>query len=488
MLFNSYQFLFVYFPIVFAGYFLIARWSHVRAAYWLAIASLFFYGWWSVKALPLLLASILANFYFSKKISNNKGCEEKARTIRQLWLIFAVTTNISLLAFFKYANFFVENVNLLAASLGGEVSVSVNILLPIGISFYTFTQIAFLVDCWQGKVNETRFGHYVLFVSYFPHLIAGPVLHHDDMMPQFRRSATYKLNYDAISVGLAILVIGLAKKLLIADTLSGPADTLFNSAAEGSAPQLWAAWLGMLAYSFQIYFDFSGYSDMAIGISLCFGIKLPINFNSPYKARSIIEFWRCWHVTLSVFLRDYLYIPLGGNKNGRLHRYVNLLVTMVLGGLWHGASWTFVLWGGVHGVLLMLNHAWRFLFGRFEIPFAGPISWLLTFVSVILAWVLFRAESIKVAMVIYGGLLGRNGVDDFSADLRLLFVIAVGFAILLACKNTQQIFGYAAPEIGPDGLCQATHWYWAISLLMGMALFLCMLRIGAPSPFLYFQF
>ena len=221
----------------------------------------------------------------------------------------------------------------------------VNLLLPIGISFYTFTQIAFLVDCFKAKVHEPKFRHYLLFVTYFPHLIAGPILHHAQMMPQFKKEEIYRINYGTLSIGIIIFVSGLAKKILIADPLGEFADIFFESIRNGVHPSAVVCWAGTLAYTFQIYFDFSGYSDMAIGISLCFGIYLPINFNSPYKAANIIDFWRRWHISLSIFLRDYLYIPLGGNRFGTFRRYLNLFITMLLGGLWHGASWTFVLWG-----------------------------------------------------------------------------------------------------------------------------------------------
>lgn len=233
---------------------------------------------------------------------------------------------------------------------------SLNVILPIGISFYTFTQIAFLVDTFQGKVNEYRFTHYLLFVTYFPHLIAGPVLHHKEMMPQFADSKIYKFSATDFAVGITIFCIGLAKKVLIADNLAPYASPLFSGAA---SPSFLVAWGGVLAYTFQLYFDFSAYSDMAIGLSRLFGVKLPLNFNSPYKAVNISEFWRRWHMTLSRFLKDYLYIPLGGNRTGTIRRYRNLITVMLLGGLWHGAGCNFVIWGGLHGVYLIIHQGWR---------------------------------------------------------------------------------------------------------------------------------
>lgn len=267
---------------------------------------------------------------------------------------------------------------------------SLNIILPIGISFYTFTQIAFLVDTYQEKVNEYRFIHYLLFVTYFPHLIAGPVLHHKEMMPQFADSRIYKFSTTDFAVGLTIFCIGLAKKVLIADNLAPYANPLFSGA---DAPSLFIAWGGVLAYTFQLYFDFSAYSDMAIGLSRLFGVKLPLNFNSPYKATNISEFWGRWHMTLSRFLMDYLYIPLGGNRTGIIRRYRNLITVMLLGGLWHGAGWNFVIWGGLHGVYLIIHHGWGKLSELLNFP-VNLVLWRLTatsitFLSVCFAWVFF---------------------------------------------------------------------------------------------------
>jgi D-alanyl-lipoteichoic acid acyltransferase DltB (MBOAT superfamily) len=260
-------------------------------------------------------------------------------------LASAIAVNLILLGYFKYANFFADNLNHFA---GTALPIG-QVILPLGISFFTFTQIAFLVDTYQGKVKEFNFVHYTLFVTYFPHLIAGPVLHHKEMMPQFAKRNVCHLNWDNVAVGLSIFVLGLAKKVLIADSLAEFATPIFSAVAAGGQPMLFEAWIGALAYTLQLYFDFSAYSDMAIGISLMFNVRLPMNFNSPYKATSIIDFWRRWHMTLSRFLRDYLYIPLGGSRNGKAQRYLNLMITMLLGGLWHGAGWTFVIWGGLHG-------------------------------------------------------------------------------------------------------------------------------------------
>jgi alginate O-acetyltransferase complex protein AlgI len=316
-----------------------------------------------------------------------------------VWLVLAVALNLLILGYFKYANFFIDNTNYLLHALSRSEVRALNVALPIGISFFTFTQIAFLVDCYQGKVRERNFVHYLLFVSYFPHLISGPVLHHSQMMPQFRRPETYRLRPDYIFTGLFNVAAGLAKKALLADEFSQYATPIFDAARSGHSLTYVAAWTGVLAYTLQIYFDFSGYTDMAIGLSKLLGINLPLNFDAPYKSVSIIEFWRRWHITLSNFLRDYLYIPLGGNRRGEARRYGNLFLTMLLGGLWHGANWTFVVWGGLHGTYLLINHGWRAV--ATSLPVRGK-SWsalgragggAITFMAVLVAWVFFRATT-----------------------------------------------------------------------------------------------
>src|ERR1700761_4018836 len=346
MLFNSYPFIFLFLPVVLSGYFGARRAGDLAPVVWLALASLAFYSFSNWQFVPLLLASIAFNYGIGYLLI--------ARPLRPASRFAALTVGVAgdliVLAIFKYAGFFAANLNAMFAT-----GIAVHILLPVGISFYTFTQIAFLVDAYRGQVARYALPHYALFVSYFPHLIAGPILHHKDMIPQFERAESKRPDPHLILCGLIFFAIGLLKKTCLADGIQ-PLVTLAFGPAPPSFDQ---AWIGALAYTFQLYFDFSGYSDMAIGISLMFGVFLPLNFNSPYKAVSIIDFWRRWHMTLSQFLRDYLYIPLGGNRRGRVMRYVNLMLTMVLGGLWHGAAWTFVAWGALHGVYLCINHAWN---------------------------------------------------------------------------------------------------------------------------------
>jgi len=491
MLFNSNVFIFGYFPVVLIGFFLIARCSHAAAGAWLALASFFFYGWWSIKAVPLLLGSACCNYLFGKLITP-AGTGEADPRRSFLLLAIAIVANLAVLGFFKYANFFIENVNLLLGGLDRGTIRSLDIVLPIGISFYTFTQIAFLVDSRQGKVKERNFIHYLVFVTYFPHLIAGPVLHHGQMMPQFAKLEIYRPNYDKIVIGLGIFVIGLSKKLLLADPLGSYADVVFEAARHGTVSSFVTAWFGVLAYSLQIYFDFSGYSDMAIGLSLCFGIHLPINFNSPYKATSIIDFWRRWHMTLSAFLRDYLYIPLGGNRYGRLRRHQNLLVTMVLGGLWHGANWTFVLWGSAHGLLLTLNHLWREWngdrwTGRPTSRVVSGASWLVTFVCICLTWVLFRADTVATALNIYRGLLGGRFALEAS-QLYVAPILAIGVFIVLVLPNAQEVPVYRSLSWPGDLPAPPLTFSPAATIALSLLFLVSILRLDRTSPFLYFQF
>ncbi|HEV7815067.1 MAG TPA: MBOAT family protein, partial [Janthinobacterium sp.] len=399
MLFNSFTFLLFYLPAVLAAYFWLGRRRPQWAAAWLVLASLFFYGYWNVVYLPLLLLSISFNYCCGRRLASASR--------RKVWLAAALGANLGLLAWYKYANFFVDSVN----SLGKTGWTDWHIVLPVGISFFTFTQIAFLVDCYRGQVRETRFIHYILFVSYFPHLIAGPILHHKEMMPQFADPANARPSASNFAIGLSIFVVGLAKKVLLADNISPIAAPVF---AAGAHPQLLEAWTGTLAYAFQLYFDFSAYSDMAIGLSRLFGVKLPLNFNSPYKAGNISEFWRRWHMSLSRFLRDYLYIALGGNRHGSIERYRNLMLTMLLGGLWHGAGWTFVIWGGLHGIYLVLHHAWWHVSQQSALSRSRwwpPAAGALTFLAVMLAWVFFRAPDLASALDVLGALHGANGIS-----------------------------------------------------------------------------
>jgi D-alanyl-lipoteichoic acid acyltransferase DltB (MBOAT superfamily) len=510
MLFNSFTFLLLFLPITAIAYFVLARKSRTGAAAWLGLASLVFYGWWSLAYIPLLLGSIIFNYWMGQRIAAAAG------PARKHWLIAALAADLALLAYFKYADFFISGINqLTAADLP-----ALHIVLPIGISFFTFTQIAYLVDTYQGKVNEAKFLHYLLFITYFPHLIAGPVLHHAEMMPQFGRPSSYRFSSKNLAVGLSIFAIGLAKKVLIADNLAPHANFLFD---QSDIFSLIVAWGGVLAYAFQLYFDFSGYSDMAIGISLIFGIRLPLNFDSPYKSVNIIEFWRRWHMTLSRFLRDYLYVPLGGNRKGPVRRYVNLLLTMLLGGLWHGAGLNFVIWGALHGIYLVINHGWSALASAMRFPRSSRLwmvcSVALTFASVCVAWVFFRAPDIGKASIILQGMAGQFGVGlpeaigiQLGSMRPLLEQWGVSFylgggsrfleswqwiilasAIAFLFPNTQQIMvrheaalgGAARPYPGTWQIWQPSlRW----SVFISAIFFGSLLSLSRPAEFLYFQF
>ncbi len=420
MLFNSFLFLCGFLPITCLLFWQLGRRSRSFAVAWLVLASLVFYGWWNPAYVLLLAGSIVFNYLAGLGI-NEQRLKGKIRR-STLFLVIALTVDLLILAYYKYASFFVHS---FADATGQNWSVAA-IALPLGISFFTFTQIAFLVDTWRGRVDSFNPIDYALFVTYFPHLIAGPILHHGEMMRQFSAPWMGIFNADNVAAGATIIVIGLFKKVAIADAVARYSDPVF-AAALTSPISLLEAWGGAIAYTLQIYFDFSGYSDMAIGLSILFGIRIPLNFNSPYKARNIVDFWRRWHISLSRFLRDYLYIPLGGNRQGKAHRYVNLMLTMLLGGLWHGAGWTFILWGGLHGIYLVVNHLWQWLTSNRK-PMAPSflrraIAQLITFLAVVIAWVFFRAESLVAARHILAGMFGFNGIvllDSWETKLGKL--------------------------------------------------------------------
>lgn len=402
MLFNSYEFIFLFLPVTLLGFHWLGKQGHHRACIaWLIVASLFFYGWWDFGYLALMLFSILFNFGVGLLLVSESNNLNK-RSV----LALGIVANLGLLGYYKYANFFVESFNLLA----GTEQILSKIILPLAISFFTFQQVAYLVDAYRGETSEHSFLHYCLFVTFFPQLIAGPIVHHKEMLPQFARDSVYRLRVEHLSVGFAVFAIGLFKKVILADGIAVYSTPVFAAAEAGALLTFFEAWCGALAFSFQLYFDFSGYSDMAIGLARMFGIRLPLNFNSPYKAPSIIVFWKRWHITLSRFFRDFLYIPLGGNSNGELHRFFNLMITMLLGGLWHGAGGKFILWGGLHGLYLGINHGWKKLCGKNRrTKFRNFFGWITTMLVVAVAWVPFRADSIEGASNIIAGMAGING-------------------------------------------------------------------------------
>ena len=500
MLFTAGIFVGAFLPIVLLVFFGLGRVSHGAAAAWLFAASVFFYGYWMPIFTVLLLGSIAFNFLLSIPlgVAHRSGTQWGAFRARSCLLLFGVSVNLALLSYFKYANFFVENLN----SVVGPDWHLANIVLPVGISFYTFTQIAFLVDTSTGKTNEVRPIHYGLFVTYFPHLIAGPVLHHAQMMPQFETANVYRFNSAHFLAGAAIFAIGLFKKVVLADGIAPYAEAVFIGADSGASPSGAEAWLGAWAYSFQLYFDFSGYSDMAIGLSAMFNIRLPFNFNSPYKAANISDFWRRWHMSLSAFLRDYLYVPLGGNRKGAVQRYVNLMVTMVLGGLWHGAAWPFVIWGALHGAYLMVNHAFRALCERLGWRRALDTSrsyrlaaWALTMLAAVVAWVVFRAQTTGGAGRVLAAMFtlspGIEGVDlllwnaGLSLQIGMLWCAVLGAgAFLLPNSNRIGERLLQRFDASPD-----VRWLiGAPALVAALALVLVNIARDSVSAFIYFNF
>lgn len=520
MLFNSLPFLFGFLPITLAGFFFLARRYPSFCIPWLTFASVAFYCWWDISYLGILLASICVNYSLGLALAHTADVWTPRQ--RKLLLTLSITLNLALLAYYKYWGFFSTSA---LAFFTGEPFSQDNAIqsIPLGISFFTFTQIAFLVDVYRQEVEEYNLINYGLFVTYFPHLIAGPILHHKEMMPQFGMRIHFLVDWNNIASGLSIFAVGLFKKVVLADTAGIHANKVFDAAAAGTTLDAIDSWSGALAYTLQLYFDFSGYSDMAIGLSLLFNIRLPLNFYSPYKATSIIEFWRRWHITLSRFLKDYLYVPLGGNRRGIFRRYINLGITMLLGGLWHGAGWTFVIWGGLHGIYLMINHAWRSLFvipartHRTTRTLIDAGSCALTFVCVVVAWVFFRAESIESAMSVLRAMAFFNGVqlpsslDRFSeltamfpfvnarfsdgphlASARDITLIAAMLTIVWALPNTFQIFGKQRPALAPADLGSPSRFTWAptrsMAICCALLMFFSLISLSKHSPFLYFQF
>ena len=497
MLFSSYTFLFQFLPAVALAFAAARRHSPRAGILVLAGASLFFYGTWRPIYLLLLLGSVAANFSLGLLMEDPR----RRGAIGTL----GVTLNLALLCYYKYTNFIFDSIS----TLTGAPMPFVNIVLPLGISFFTFQQIAYLVDVMRGAKVERDIVSYTLFVSFFPHLIAGPLVHHAEMIPQFKRGRNSRSAVLAAR-GMAIFAAGLFKKVVIADNLAQFVSPVFAHLDAGGGVTTSWAWLSTLSYTLQIYFDFSGYSDMAIGLALLFGIRLPVNFRSPYKATSIIDFWRRWHITLSRFLRDYLYIPLGGNRLGKQRRYLNLMLTMLLGGLWHGAGWNFLIWGGLHGLYLCVNHLWSARRDRkasaYRLVAAG--SWAVTFFAVVIAWVFFRAKTAAGAWAMLSALFGSAAESSAyvspgilrimdlpipvgAGHLLLIGSAAVALALVaaLSLPNVPQIFRYREYRRAPEA-SQGLRWRpnatWA--LLSALAFTVALFGMWQRLEFLYFQF
>jgi alginate O-acetyltransferase complex protein AlgI len=382
MLFHTSEFIFLFLPAAVALHFILARFSMSAAIVATTITSLAFYTWWKPPFVLLPVLSILANFAIARQLA--RAPETAARRL----LIAGIVANLAVLGWFKYADF------VLSIFQGRKPGVAE---VPLALSFTTFVQIAFLVDVWRRR-SSVAFGAYAMFVAFFPHLIAGPIVRWSELGPQIADKLRYRVDWNNIALGLTIFTLGLSKKVLIADRLAPHVAPVFEAAQNGVPLTAIAAWGAAFAYSAQLYFDFSGYSDMAIGLGLLFNLRLPINFAAPFRATSIIDLWRRWHISLSRFLRDFVYVPLGGGAHGPVRRSFNLFATMTLGGLWHGANWTFIAWGAFHGVLLAGNHAWRLARGKRAPTRAGRLAgWLATFLAFVIGMVFFRASDIGAA-------------------------------------------------------------------------------------------
>ena len=486
MLFNSYVFIFAFLPVVLCLYFFFNHFKYYFVSkITLVIASLFFYSWWNILYLPLILISMGVNYTIGTSLTKMYA---NGNTGRKKTFIAGIVFNLLLLGYFKYYDFFISNIN-------GLVDAEIPLLylaLPLGISFFTFQQISYLADSYKGETKEYDVLNYSLFVTFFPQLIAGPIVHHKEMMPQFAAEENKIFNHKNFAAGFYLFTLGLFKKVVIADSFAPWATKGFDVAQELNMLEAWAT---SLSYTFQLYFDFSGYTDMALGIGLMFNIKLPINFNSPYKALSIQDFWRRWHITLSRFLRDYIYIPLGGNRLTEFVTYRNLMVTFLIGGLWHGAGWTFIFWGFLHGVALVMNRFWN----RLGYKMNTILSWLITFNFVNIAWIFFRAKSWSDAMKVLEGMffgdinlpgeLGRNlsfltkygvefgaGIQKIGGNKEIVIGILLAFIIILGLKNTTHLVEQFRPK--------------SLNLIVVSVLFVyaVVAFLTIKSEFLYFDF
>ncbi|HET8881897.1 MAG TPA: MBOAT family protein [Solimonas sp.] len=512
MLFNSYEFVLVFLPLTFLGYWLLSSIGRTTALWWLALASLFFYSWWNPVYLPLLLASLLFNYVVGLRLSQGGTGTRKL-------LIFGIAVDLALLFYYKYSFFVVSTVEM-ALDLGFRPH---PIILPLAISFYTFQKIGYLVDSWRGQTRDYRFTHYLLFVTFFPQLIAGPIVHHKEVVPQFLKGDRFRPQARQLAIGLTIFTIGLFKKVVLADGIAVYANAIFHEAASGRPLDFFLAWCGSLTYTLQLYFDFSGYSDMAIGLGWLFGVRLPINFDSPFRSSSLAEFWRRWHITLSRFLKQYVYIPLGGSRVGETRAYLNVFLTMFLSGIWHGAGWTYLVWGIYNGVIVVFNRAWERL--RKRLGWAQPRAWWDRGVAVALtlvAWTagltIFRADSMATANNILAGMAGLHGavlpqhwqaalapfaavfdalhIGFVNAPIMLTYKVIAWIAVLgtitLALPNIYQWLDHEQPVLREQRFEAPPARQWRPSLMWVLLVMTlaagALLSMSQVSEFLYFQF
>nr|WP_246880059.1 MBOAT family O-acyltransferase [Bacillus suaedae] len=464
VLFNSFEFIFAFLPAVFIIYFLLNRARFILASKaWLVGSSLFFYSWWNVAYLPLILFSMFFNYTVGSILT-----KEHSRINRKTVLTIGIVFNVGLLAYFKYSDFFITNINALFTTNTALLKLA----LPLAISFFTFQQIAYLVDAYRRETKDYQFLDYALFVTFFPQLIAGPIVHHKEMMPQFKMLRNKVVRYRNISLGIFIFSIGLFKKVAIADTFAVWASKGYE---QTEALTLTEGWITSLSYTFQLYFDFSGYTDMAIGAALLFNIILPVNFYSPYKALDIQDFWRRWHITLSRFLTHYIYIPLGGNRKGRKRTYINIMIIFLVSGLWHGAGWTFLFWGFLHGLASLISRYWKSLGFKLN----KLLAWFITFNFINISWVFFRATTWEDAINVLEAMFAVNnftvGTFESLETILSLTAIVIAMTLVLFFKNSIQLKENFKPNIR--------------TLLFSAAIFTyAVLQLNKVSEFLYFNF
>jgi len=475
------QFLLVFLPVVFAGYFLLLKFGiHLGAKLWLLGASLYFYGYWEISYLPLLIGSILFNFLTSQILFSGSV----SKRLKLFVLSSAICANVAYLGYFKYADFLIENINL---AFNSNFSL-MNLLLPLAISFFTFQQIAYLVDAYRGEVKERNLLDYAIFVSFFPQLIAGPIVHHKQMMPQFANISNSRINLNNISIGLLLLGIGLFKKSVIADKF---APWVANGYVNTEGLSMIGSWALSLGFTMQLVFDFTAYSDMAIGIGLLFNIRLPVNFYSSLKSTSIGEFWARWHLTLTDFLRQYIYIPLGGNRKGFTRSNINLFIVFMVAGIWHGSGWNFIMWGVLQGAANVMYRIWR----SKGLSMPSWLGWLLTFNFINVICVYFRAPTFADSTNVLKGMIGLNGIapqnsgvgtgfaeriqmllSEIGADWQYLVWITLTFVLALGTRNAMEIASTAKIN---------TRTAAYTGLLLGISL---LTILGPNDEFIYFNF
>lgn len=483
MLFNSHFFIFLFFPLSVIGYFTLQRFKKPQLAkYFLFLISLWFYAANDIRSLPVLILSILVNFYLGKQIL-------KTETHKKLLCVIGILLNLAVLGVFKYLNFFMENISFVF----GQSYTPISLILPLGISFFTFQQISYLIDCKNNNADDYSISEYALFASFFPYVTSGPIAFHSEIIPQLRKEKNFKPSAYNIARGLTAFAFGLFKKVVVADTLGAAVNAGWSNISSLNAS---SALVVILSYTLQLYFDFAGYSDMASGIALCFNINLPINFDSPYKARNISDFWKRWHMTMTRFFTRYLYIPLGGSRHGLKRTCLNTLIIFLVSGLWHGAAWTLIFWGFLHGIAMVIS---RLISAKTDKHLPYPLAWLLTFIYVNICWVFFRAPNIKSAFSLFSRLTSGFGfiVSEISQsflttevkifrlfipiDDSLFATLACVVFLVLAClgaifpQNMQRKIQNFKPT---TKLCYLTIFvlFWSIISLSGI------------STFLYFNF